>query len=144
MNKAICILGVMLTAGMMMVSPCWAIDEMNGVDLNAEEVVVPYYLTIYNPNTYISRSGNSIYGNVSASYYAGYTAKMSVTVQRSTDKVNWLKAGSLGTVNGSNGEVSLNGDFPAISGYYYRLAATVTVYDGSTVVESLTFYSSVV
>ena len=144
MKKTICILCAMLVAGMMSSSLCLATDEMNSFDLYAEEIVVPYYLTIYNPNAIASRSGSYIFGDVSASYYTGYTAKMTVTVQRSTNEINWTKAGSMGTVNGSNGKVSLSGDYPAISGYYYRLEATVTVYDGGSVVETLTFHSNII
>ena len=112
MKKTISILCAMLAASIMSASPCLAADEIICFAQESSHTFSPYYVGITNPYAMISRSGNSIYGNVSASYYAGYTAKMSVTVQRSTDKVNWLKAGSLGTVNGSNGEVSLNGDFP--------------------------------
>ncbi len=144
MKKAICIFCAMLTAGMMIMSQVFAVNEVNSFTEMEKELASPYYVTIYNPRADCIRSGNYINGYIIAYYDSTYTAKMSVTVQRSTDKVDWLKAGSLGTVNGINGKLSLSGDFPAISGYYYRLAATVTVYDGSTVVESLTFYSPVV
>lgn len=144
MKKTISVLFAVFLTGMTMMSPCLAADQMNGSYENIEGTEVPYNLAIYNPRADCWREENSVSGYVTANYYSEYTAQMTVNVQRSTDKVNWLKAGSLGTVSGTNGKLSLSGDFPAISGYYYRLAATVTVYDGSTVVESLTFYSSVV
>lgn len=144
MKKAISILFAMLVAGTMSVSPCMAKDNVSFFELSQRNNIVPYNLAITDNTANLNRLGNRIYGSAYAEYNLKYTAQMTVNVQRSTDKVNWLKAGSLGTVNGINGKLSLSGDFPAISGYYYRLAATVTVYDGSTVVESLTFYSPVV
>lgn len=144
MKKTICILCAMLTARVLSAFPCLAADEIVCFVQESSQTISPYYVGITNPYAMISRSGSYIFGDVSASYYAEYTAKMSVVVQRSTDEINWSKAGSLGNVSGYNGKLSLRGDYPAVSGYSYRLAATVTVYDGSSVVESLTFYSDIV
>ena len=144
MKKTISVLFAVFLAGMTMMSPCLAADQMNGSYENIDETEVPYNLAIYNPRADCWQVGNSVSGYVTASYYSKYTAKMSVSVQRTTDEINWSKAGSLGTVSGYNGELSLDGDYPAVSGYYYRLEATVTVYDGGSVVETLTFHSNIV
>ncbi len=144
MKKTIGILCAMLAASMMTLTPCLAADEMICFEQESSQTISPYYVGITNPFAIISRSESYIYGSVSASYYAGYTAKLSVTVQRSRDGMSWSKAGSLGTVNGGSGKVSLSDNYPTVSGYSYRLEATVTVYDGGSVVESLTFYSNIV
>ena len=144
MKKAISIFGAMLIAGAMTVSPCMAKDDFAPYELFQENNTAPYNLVITNNKANLNHLGNSIHGSVYAFYDVNYTAKMSVIVQRSTNEINWSKAGSLGTVSGYDGELSLDGYYPAVSGYYYRLEATVTVYDGGSVVETLTFHSNIV
>lgn len=144
MKKTISFLCAIVTAGAVIVSPCVAADDIKASVSSLTGNVTPYYLSIYNPDAVVWRSGSSIVGYAQASYNTMYDATISVIVQRSPDRINWSKAGSFGTENGYNGDIYIESSYPAVSGYYYRLEATVTVYDGGSVVESLTFHSSIV
>ena len=144
MKKTISFLCAIVTAGAVIVSPCMAADDFKVSVSSLTGNVTPYYLSIYNSDAVVWRSGNSIVGYAQVSYNTIYDATISVIVQRSTDRINWLKAGSFGTENGYNGDIYIEGSYPTVSGYYYRLEATVTVYNGGSVVESLTFHSNIV
>lgn len=143
MKKIVCILCAVMVAGMMTSSPCLALENSIS-DASSTNHVLPYNLTIWGTKAICYKNNSKVSGSVVASYEPNYTAQMSVTVQRSTDEIHWTNAGSLGTVTGSNGKLTLSDDYPAQSGYYYQLKATVTVYNGGTVAESITFYSNVV
>ena len=66
---------------------------------------------------------------------------MTVNLQRSTNNSSWTKTLGFGTANGSNGTISLYDSARVQSGYFYRVQANITVYDGSKVVDSATAYS---
>jgi len=102
----------------------------------------PYYVAINSIFVDISNSGNTVYASADCNFLPGYTAKMTVNLQKSSNGSSWLKTLGFGTANGSNGSVDLNDSATVASGYYYRVQAIVTVYDGSKVVDSATKYSS--
>lgn len=108
----------------------------------SDSEITPYYLAIHSIFVNISNSGRTVYASADCNFLSGYTTKMTVNLQKSSNGSSWLKTLGFGTASSSDGEVSLNDSATVSSGYYYRVQATITVYDGNTVIESVTKYSS--
>ena len=66
---------------------------------------------------------------------------MTVNLQKSTNNSNWTKALTFGTVESSSNPISLYDSATVQNGYYYRVQANITIYEGSRIVDSETAYS---
>ena len=109
--------------------------------LSASGEVSPYYVAINSIFRDISKDGNKISGSAECHFLPGYTAKMTVNLQKSTNNSNWTKALTFGTVESSSNPISLYDSATVQNGYYYRVQANITIYEGSRIVDSETAYS---
>ena len=109
--------------------------------LSASGEVSPYYVAINSIFMDISKDGNKICGSAECLFLPGYTAKMTVNLQKSTNNSNWTKALTFGTVESSSNPISLYDSATVQNGYYYRVQANITIYEGSRIVDSETAYS---
>ena len=109
--------------------------------LSASGEVSPYYVAINSIFMDISKDGNKISGSAECHFLPGYTAKMTVNLQKSTNNSNWTKALTFGTVESSSNPISLYDSATVPNGYYYRVQANITIYEGSRIVDSATAYS---
>lgn len=109
--------------------------------LSASGEVSPYYVAINSIFMDISKDGNKISGSAECHFLPGYTAKMTVNLQKSTNNSNWTKALTFGTVESSSNPISLYDSATVQNGYYYRVQANITIYEGSRIVDSATAYS---
>ena len=103
--------------------------------LSASGEVSPYYVAINSIFMDISKDGNKISGSAECHFLPGYTAKMTV------NNSNWTKALTFGTVESSSNLISLYDSATVQNGYYYRVQANITIYEGSRIVDSATAYS---
>lgn len=151
MKKMISTLCAVMLMGSMLSIPAAAeeisLDNLSEPDFGATALVsdseiTPYYVAINSIFMDISNSGNTVYAWADCNFLSGYTAKMTVNLQKSSNGSSWQKTLGFGTVSGSKGSVSVDDSATVSSGYYYRIQATITVYDGNTVIESVTKYSS--
>ena len=83
---------------------------------------------------------SNCYGKITL--HAGASVDMSLILQKSTDQVNWSDEKTW-VADGSY-VVTIDKDYYVVSGYYYRVKLSGTVYDSSgAYVESPLTYSSV-
>lgn len=147
MKKMLSTLCAFILTGSMLVLPVAAEETsvepaLQQIPLLSDSEVNPYYVAINNIFMDIDSNGTTVSASAECHYLSGYTAKMTVNLQRSTNNSSWAKTMGLGTVSSSNGTVSLYDSAKVLSGYYYRVQANVTIYDGNTVIDSASAYSS--
>ena len=147
MKKMISTLCALMMAGSMLTLPAAAEEvstdqpDFQQMSTLADSEITPYYVAIHNIFMDIDKNGNTVSASAECDYLSGYTAKMTVNLQRSTNNSSWTKTLGFGTANGSNGTISLYDSAKVQSGYFYRVQANITIYDGSKVVDSATAYS---
>lgn len=107
------------------------------------ETISPYFIAIeaaYNDLAVVNGIVRLI-GNTAVS--SGYTAGVTVELQKSTDGKNWSKATQWTDTRKKEAEISET--YTAISGYYYRIKSTHKAYDSNgKLLESQVKYSNVV
>ncbi len=144
MKKFLSILCAMAVAGSVVSIPCFAEETMENepVELSSDYEIAPYYISISSISPSIIAYGSGVGVSVSCYYASSCTAKMTVNLQRSSNNSSWSKTMGFGTTSGSGGSVSMSDSASVNSGYYYRVQAIVTIYNGSSVVETATQYSN--
>ena len=148
MKKMLSTLCALMMAGSMITLPAAAEEvtteqpDLQQVSLLSDSAETPYYVAIFDIMMNIDHNGTSVSASAECDYLSGYTAKMTVNLQRSTNNSSWTKNLGFGTVSSSNGTVSLYDSVNVKSGYYYRIQANITIYDGSKVIDSATSYSN--
>lgn len=148
MKKMLSTLCTLILAGGMLTFPAAAEEtgteqpDLQQVLLFSDSAGIPYYVAINNIMMNIDHNGTSVSASAECDYLSGYTAKMTVNLQKSANNSSWTKNLGFGTVSSSNGTVSLYDSATVKSGYYYRVQANITIYDGSRIIDSATAYSN--
>ena len=138
--SALC-LSMLLIANLTAV-PAVAADYRAPLVTETQGEAAPFSLAVTSTVAEIYSSGTTVSVGASARYPTSYTAKIYVYVERSSNNSSWGSSTYVGSGSGSGGSVSFSGSKSVKSGYYYRAKVTVTVYNGSSLVESVTFTSS--
>ena len=129
---ALCMIGICLPAAM-------ATD----VDINDPDSVVSRLIGVHSGivSIDITSSGRSIcYGDVTLK--SGYTANLTLYLQRSSDGESWKSIKNWST--SGSGELILEKTYYVVPGYKYRTATAVNVFDSDGVqVETVTKFSGV-
>ena len=97
MKKMISTLCALMMAGSMLTLPAAAEEvstdqpDFQQMSTLADSEITPYYAAIHNIFMNIDKNGNTVSASAECDYLSGYTAKMTVNLQRSTNNSSWTK-----------------------------------------------------
>lgn len=108
------------------------------------EIVTPRYVACSYVDTCltIGSLGYSV-SSVEVYMYSGYTAEITMTLQKSSNGILWSDDASWTSSGSSN--LALSKARYVLSGYYYRVVSEIEIYNSTgTKVESITDYSNMI
>lgn len=105
------------------------------------QIITPNYtyLTTVGASLSIQNGYATCEGNLSI--FRDYDTSITITLQRSSDGVNWSNVTSWSNSFTGRGAHSIERGYYVLSGYKYRVLNTSKVYSGSSVIETATSYS---
>ncbi len=107
------------------------------------ETISPYFIAIEKAYNDLAVVNGIIRLKGSTAVSSGYTASVTVELQKSTNNKDWAKAVQWSDTQKDMASISKT--YTAISGYYYRIKSTHKAYDSNgKLLESQVKYSNVV